>query len=139
MTDALQVAIRADGDAIAALRMLVVDTGVAISQTACTDFEALMALHHTSSCDAVIVQMVGARGLAALECLRDHAPTAAHIDLLMIQCESVGARTPTGNCIVRQCTLPFCQISARASTFTTSRPGCACAITCAATSSAASP
>ena len=49
------------------------------------------------------------------------------------------ARTPSGSCIVRQCTLPFCQISSRAATGMISRPGCAAAMTRAAAASASPP
>jgi len=82
MTAALQVAIVAQRDAAAALRLLVVDAGVAISVTACADHLAALALLDESSCDAVVVQMTSPADLSALESLREHAPTAALIVLL---------------------------------------------------------
>ena len=51
----------------------------------------------------------------------------------------ISPNAPAGTCIVRQCTLPFCQISGRASIGTTVRPGCAAAMISAAGASAGSP
>ncbi|MEO7431720.1 MAG: diguanylate cyclase [Dokdonella sp.] len=82
MTGTLQVAILADADARAALRMLVADCGVAISVTVCSDLDAVLALLDESHCDALVLQMRDAGGIEVLERLREHTTTAALIVLL---------------------------------------------------------
>jgi diguanylate cyclase (GGDEF)-like protein/PAS domain S-box-containing protein len=78
---ALQVAIVAPRADAALLRRLVVDTGVAISVTACDGLASALAHMAEAPCDAVVLEIADAAGLDTVARLHERSPTTAVIVL----------------------------------------------------------